>query len=192
MAQKKTPSGSKDGSSRKKARGLESSERYTKAVETFERGLKAFHKGEIEKAREQFESIVSGFPEEIELVDRARTYLNVCVQKERTTRRNSPNDLESLVAYGIFLHNQRDYKGAIDNLVKAAEIDPKSDHIHYCLAASYARSGDARGATRHLKRAINADPYNRVLALSDTDFDAIRNDAVITQMLSGEPSSMTP
>ena len=184
MAKKKTAARSRGASTRKKARGTEESERYKKALETFERAIKTLHKGDVDKARALFDGLISGFPAERELADRARTFLGICDRRKRAGRSHSPKDIESVVSYGVFLHNKGDFKGAVDRLSKAVEMDPKSDHAQYCLAASYARLGDAREATRLLKRAITTDPYNRVLALTDSDFDSVRNDPTVSQMLS--------
>lgn len=192
MPQKKTAARSKSASSRKKpGRGTKDSEQYAKAVEAFERAVKNLRKGDFEKARSQFDSVASGFPEERELADRARMYLNICDRRLQSGRTYSPKDFESTVAYGVFLHNRGDFDKAAEHLAKAVEMNPKSDHAQYCLAACYARIGDSRGATRHLKRAINVDPYNRVLALSDADFDALRSDPNLSQMLTVEENPST-
>jgi tetratricopeptide (TPR) repeat protein len=193
MAQKKTASRSKKSTSRKKPRrgSGEVSERYSKAVETFARAVKTLHKREIDKARGLFETVLSNFAEERELVDRAQSYIIVCDRKTGTRRSYTPKDFESIVTHGVFLHNRGDYQGAVTSLEKAVEMEPKNDHAHYCLAASYARSGDARGATRHLKRAIGADPYNRVLAISDMDFDSLRSDPTLVQLLAEEATETT-
>ncbi len=184
MAKKKAAARSRGASTRKKARGTEESERYNKALETFERAIKTLHKGDVDKARTQFDGIISGFPAESELTDRARTFRGICERRTRDSRPHSPKDMEGVVSYGVFLHNRGDFKGAVDKLSKAVEMDPKSDHAQYCLAASYAQLGDAREATRLLKRAISTDPYNRVLAQTDSDFDPVRNDPTVSQILS--------
>ena len=188
MAQKKTASRSKKSTTRKKPRrGLgEVSESYGKAVETFERAIKMLYKGDIDKARGLFETVISNFAEEKELVDRAQSYISVCDRRTGSRHNYTPKDFEGLVTHGVFLHNMGDYQGAVTSLEKAVEMEPKNDHAQYCLAASYARIGDSRGATRHLKRAIGADPYNRVLAISDTDFDALRSDPALDQLLAEE------
>jgi tetratricopeptide (TPR) repeat protein len=193
MAQKKTATRSKKTTSRKKPRrrSPELSERYSKAVDTFERAVKALHKGDSDKARGHFETVISNFGEEKELVDRAQAYIIVCDRKTGTRRSHTTKDFESIVTHGVFLHNKGDYQGAVTSLEKAVEMDPKNDHAQYCLAASYARAGDARGATRHLKRAIGADPYNRVLAISDTDFDSLRSDPTLVQLLAEEAVETT-
>jgi tetratricopeptide (TPR) repeat protein len=193
MAQKKAASRSKKAASRKKSSrsSSEGLERYNKGVEAFERAIKTLHKGDIEKARGQFETILSGFPEERELTDRAQSFMNICDRKTRIRRTHTPKDIESTVAHGVYLHNKGDYESAVGSLEKAVEMDPKNDHAHYCLAAAYARSGDARSATRHLKRAISTDPYNRVLAMTDTDFDSLRSDPTLTQILAEEVTETT-
>jgi Tfp pilus assembly protein PilF len=192
MAQKKTASRSKSSSPRKKStRGTgKETERYSKAVEVFERAIKTLHKGDLDKARSHLEAIISDYPAERELTDRAQAYIAICDRKARGGRSYAPKDFESIVSYGVFLHNRGDYQGAVDSLSKAVEMKPKSDHAHYCLAAAYARIGDSRGATRHLKRAISTDPYNRVLARTDDDFDSIRNDPTLNQILAEGAEAM--
>ncbi len=186
MSPKKTAARSNRAGKKKSARGSEEAALYTKAVEAYERAVKTLHKGDLERARGQFETITSNYANETELADRARAHLDVCerqLQKGKTFR---PKDFESSVTYGVFLHNQGDFQGAVESLAKAVEINSKSDHANYCLAAAYARIGDNRGAVRHLKRAIGSDPYNRVLAMTDKDFDSMRSDPTLAQILSEE------
>jgi tetratricopeptide (TPR) repeat protein len=187
MSPKKTAARSNRASRKKKsARGSEEAERYTKAVEAYERAVKTLHKGDLDRARTQFETITSNYPEETELADRCRAHLDVCERQLRKLKTFKPKDFESSVTYGVFLHNQGEFQGAVESLAKAVEMNPKSDHAHYCLAAAYARVGDNRGAVRHLKRAIGSDPYNRVLAITDNDFDSVRSDPTFAQILSEE------
>jgi len=186
MSQKKTAARSKRASKKKSARGSEEAERYTKAVDTYERAVKTLHKGDLERARGLFETITSNYSQETELADRARAHLDVCDRQLQKKRTFKPKDFESTVTYGVFLHNQGDFRGAVVSLAKAVELNPKSDHALYCLAAAYARTGDGRDAVRHLKRAIGMDPYNRVLALTDRDFDSVRSDPTLARVLSEE------
>ncbi len=193
MAQKKTATRFKSASSKKKAaRSSDEQERYVKAVGAFERALRALYKRDIEKAHSQFSSLISAFPEERELADRARGYIAYCEGELTRSASSKPKELEELITQGVFLHNRGEYDEAIKYLTKAVEMDPKNDHAHYCLAAAYARVGDSRGASRHLKRAITSDSYNRVLAKTDSDFQSIRNDPSLADLLSEDPSSLIP
>ena len=183
MAQKKAAPRAKNVHSRRNRGSREDVEHNRVVIEKFERALRILHDGDLASARRLFESIVAEFPEETDLADRARVYLAVCNRRLRPAAPNPPQGFEEVVAQGVFRHNQGDYQGAVEFLARAVEMDPKNDHAHYCLAASYARLGDGRGALRHLKRAISGDSYNRVLAKTDRDFDSLRNDSAIAQLL---------
>jgi len=187
---KKTAVRSKSTSTRKKPRSTGEQERHTKALGAFERAVKLLQKRDIKKAHDQLSSFLSSFPEEKALAERARTYLTFCERKLATIK--IPRQLEELVTQGVFLHNRGEYDEAIKYLAKAVEMDSKNDHAHYCLAAAYARVGDTRGASRHLKRAITSDPYNRVLAKTDGDFQTMRNDPSLADLLKEESTGAAP
>lgn len=190
MAQKKAASRSKSGPSTRKraARATgEEAERYNKALDTFERALKNLHKGETDRARDLFTSVLQDFSEERELGERARVYLAVCERQGRRSSTPAPRDFEEFVHYGVFHHNQGDYQKAAKYLERALELKPKSDYVHYCLAATYARLGDSKAAARHLKEAVQSDAYNRVLARLDEDFDPIRDQGEVAELLSASP-----
>jgi len=190
MAQKKAASGSKGSSTRKKRsrEADEALERYNKAVEAFGRAVKNVQKGDWSRARAQLDDVISTYPDQRELVDRARAYAAACDRRTTSPTPAAPQVFEEMVAQGVFYHNLGDYRKAVDLLVKAVEMEPKSDHANYCLAAAYARDGDAAGASRHLKRAINANSYNLFLARSDSDFESLRDDPSLGQIFNEEPA----
>ena len=47
---------------------------------------------------------------------------------------------------------------------------PGTDHIHYALALAQALGGDSPSAHENLKRAIELEPRNRLIARQDADF----------------------
>ncbi len=193
MAQKKAAPSSKSSSTRKKKtrEADESTEHDRKAAEAFGRAVKNMHKGDWSRARTQLEAVIANFPEQRELADRARSYLVVCDRQSTSSVPDSPRAFEEVVARGVFLHNQGEHQKAVELLAKAVEMEPKSDHAHYCLAAAYACEGDTHGASLHLKRAINANSYNLFLAKSDNDFDSLREDPSLAEILAEEPSEST-
>ena len=71
--------------------------------------------------------------------------------------------------------NTRNVTEARGHLEKALQMDPGADHIHYALAAAQALSGDAPGAYESLKRAIELEPRNRLLARQDADLAHVVN-----------------
>jgi len=180
---KKATGHSKGGlvSRKKLARKSSDKTAYNKAIEAFEKALKVLHKGDLDRAKGQFESIVADFEQEPEVVDRAQAYIAVCDRQRKTSF--SPRTFEELVAYGVFCHNEGEYDRAIKYLSRATDMEPRSDHAHYCLAAAYSRRGDSASAARHLKEAVQADAYNKVLAKTDEDFTPVREESEIVELL---------
>jgi tetratricopeptide (TPR) repeat protein len=179
MAQKKSRSKA-SVKSKRAGRGSGELERYEKALESMERGLKSLYKGDVDKAKTLFEELLNQ-TEENELRDRLKSYLNVCEQKLAPQRR--AKNAEELVTQGILALNTGDSKEAIKLLTKALESEPKSAHVNYCLAAAYARSGDAASTADHLKKAIEADPTSRIHAKADADFTALRDAGPVAALL---------
>ena len=180
---KKAPGRSKSGllSHKKLARKSGDKTAYNKAIEAFEKALKVLHRGDFERAKSQFEAIVTESQGDPEIADRAQAYLTICDRQRKSSF--SPRTFEEFVAYGVFCHNRGEYDRAIKYLSKATEMDPGSDHAHYCLAAAYSRHGDSADAARHLKQAVHSDTYNRVLAKGDEDFAMMRDQAEIAELL---------
>ncbi len=180
---KKATGRSKGGllSRKKLARKSSDKTAYNKSLEAFEKALRVLHKGDPERAKNQFEAIASEAREEPEIADRAQAYMSICDRQRKSSF--SPRTFEEIVAYGVFCHNRGEYDRAIKYLTKATDMEPSSDHAHYCLAAAYSRHGDSGDAARHLKQAVNANTYNRVLAKTDEDFAAVRDEAEIAGLL---------
>jgi tetratricopeptide (TPR) repeat protein len=184
MAKKATTRSKAGLFSRKKlAKKSSKPEGYGKAVEAFEKALRVLHRGDLDRARGQFETIASEIQGEPELADRAQAYMAICDRQRKSKSSFAPRTFEEVVTYGVFCHNRGDYDRAIKYLSKAVDMEPKSDHAHYCLAAAYSRHGDSRDAARHLKQAVAENTYNRVLAKSDVDFAALRDEAEVSQLL---------
>jgi Flp pilus assembly protein TadD len=85
--------------------------------------------------------------------------------------------------YGVALINARNLAEARTHLEKALAIAPGSDHIHYALALAQALSGDLASAHENLRRAIELEPRNRVIARQDADFAPLANQAVFRSLL---------
>ena len=180
MAQQKTRSKGR-AKTKKQARGSGELERYHKALEELERALKSLYKGDADKALTLLQRLEENHPGELELMDRVRSYVRVCEQQLSSAKR--PKTAEEMVTLGIIHLNDGDTSGAIKHLLKAAEMEPKNGHVHYCLAAAYARSGDAMSSAKYLKQAIQEDPTSLVSARSDTDFDRVRDEREVAAII---------
>jgi Tfp pilus assembly protein PilF len=152
--------------------------RTTQAVEQFEKAIKALGRKEYDKARELFEAVVTGFPEEREVVERARSYQALCDRALADGKRAAykPKGFDELLAYGVFLHNRGEFEEALRSLRQAADLQPKNENALYCLAATSARAGDNASALKALRSAIAVSAETRAQARRDTDFDGLRED----------------
>jgi tetratricopeptide (TPR) repeat protein len=145
-------------------------------IELFEKAVRALGKKDFDRALELLDALIEQHPQERDLVERARAYRAVC---ERATEKRPsfrPKGFEDLLNYGVYLHNRGEFDGALKYLQQAAEIHPRNEHVLYCLAAAFSRSGDTPGALKALRSAIVASPSSRAQARSDSDFDPIRED----------------
>jgi tetratricopeptide (TPR) repeat protein len=153
------------------------------ALDAFEKAVKALGKKDFERARGFFEGLIENHPDERDLVERARAYRAICDRSLERRPAFRPKSFEDLLNYGVFLHNRGEYAEALRAFQQAAEIHPKNEHVLYCLAAAYARLGDAGGAVKALRSAIHANVANRTQARSDSDFDALRGDQEFVSLL---------
>lgn len=136
-------------------------------LNAFEAAMKLFHTRDLQQARTLFQKAAEG-PER-DVAQRARIHIAMC---DRRLQQVTVNLLsaEDYYNYAIALINQRKLAEAREHLQKSLEIAPGADHVHYALAAAQALSGDVMGAHENLKRAIEIEPRNRIIARQDADF----------------------
>jgi Flp pilus assembly protein TadD len=90
---------------------------------------------------------------------------------------------EEYYNYGVALINARNIAEARTHLEKALAIAPGSEHIHYALALAQALAGDLAGAHVNLRRAIELEQRNRLLARQDADFAPLAHQAPFRSLL---------
>jgi tetratricopeptide (TPR) repeat protein len=134
---------------------------------SFEAAMKLFHARKLKDAREQFVEAAAG-PER-DVAQRARLHIAMCDRRLQriTVHLGSAEDYYN---YGVALINARNVAEARTHLEKALQIAPGADHIHYALALAQALSGDVANAYENLRRAIELEPRNRIIARQDADF----------------------
>jgi tetratricopeptide (TPR) repeat protein len=148
---------------------------YVEAVAVYERGLEALQRHDYNRALELFESVLTAYPEEREMHERVRLYINVC-RRHATPRQSTPQTLqERLYASTLALNGGR-YDEAISHLRLVRDEDPDNDHALYMLAVAHAQRGEIAESIAHLERAIALNPENRALARRDPDLDPLHED----------------
>lgn len=141
-----------------------------KQLGSFEAAMKLFHAREFKEAREHFLEAVHG-PER-DVAHRAQLHAAMCDRRLQQITLNL-RTAEDYYNYAVALLNTRQIGEARAHLQRALEMAPDADHIIYALAVAQALTGDAIGAHEHLRRAIELEPRNRILARQDGDFAAL-------------------
>ena len=148
---------------------------YFEAVALYERGLEALQRHEYQQASSILESVLRQYPEEKELHERVRLYLNVC-QRQATPRVPAPQTIDERLYAATLSINGGQYDQAIVHLRLVRDEDPDNDHAIYMLAVAHAQRDEHAEAVAHLERAIALNPENRALARNDPDLEPLHDD----------------
>jgi tetratricopeptide (TPR) repeat protein len=95
--------------------------------------------------------MIEKFPEEHELVDRARVYLTIC-QKGQKKESVNLKTVEDYLLYAQMKNNQADYEGALKLLEKALEFKKEEARIYYLMAIAYVQSNRPEDSLEVLKK----------------------------------------
>lgn len=160
---------------------------FYEAVAIYERGVQALQRHDFQGAAGFFRTVLDRYPEERELLERARLYLRVC---ERETERLQPapkSPAERVYAATVAL-NSGDHNGALDHLQRALSEDPESDHAHYIMAVALGMRQRTDDAIEHLRQAIALNHENRNLARQDPDLESLREHPGFREALDSPPA----
>ena len=141
----------------------------------YERSLKLLYKSDYAKAQTALEALAQKYPDEKQVMDRARMLLKVCEENRRQTKKVVQNGVE-LYDLGVFEHNCGHFVKAIDLFERALKrVSNETDEaaVYGALAASFARTGAADKALESLQKAIKGDEIYRHHARHDSDFNSM-------------------
>jgi len=148
---------------------------HVEAVALYERGLEAVQRHDYPGAIALLEAVLRQYPEERELHERVRLYLNIC-QRQAAPREAAPQTVDERLYASTLAINGGKYDEAISHLRLVRDEDPDNDHALYMLAVAHAQRGEHAEAIAHLERAIALNPENRALARRDPDLEVLRQD----------------
>lgn len=156
----------------------------------FETAIAALQRHRYSEAAQQFRSLLSRFPGERALLDRARAYLDHC-DRELARQPAPPETIEErLTAATAALNNDDDARAeALARAVLSEE--PRQDLGLYLMAAIAARRGSADAALSYLERAIAVSPEASAQARFDDDFVSLRSSETFKR-LTEPPHHATP
>ena len=104
---------------------------------------------------------IERYPEERELLERARLYLRVC-ERETSRAPSTPKTAAEWVYAATVALNSGDHAGALDHLQRALGEDPDSDHAHYIMAVALGMRGRRRRGARPPPPRHRAEPREPV------------------------------
>lgn len=159
---------------------------FYEAVGIYERGVQALQRHDYASGADLFRTVIDKYPEERELLERARLYLRVC---ERETARQAPppQTAGDFVYAATIALNAGDHAGALSHLQRAISVDADNDHAHYTMAAALSLRGRSDEALQHLHRSIALNPENRSQARQDPDLENIRQHQGFRSALEAAP-----
>lgn len=170
------------GEGPRKALTLKELSRHTEnARKEYDRGVAALQRRKLEEAERHFADLIQKYPEEKELVDRARVYLAVC-ERQRLAARSALSEPEDFYYAAVLEKNRGNVEEAIEHLKRAARKNG-GGKVDFLLACCYAQRGEPVSALEYLRRAIGEDQRNRILARHDRDFDPVRDSPEFQELL---------
>jgi tetratricopeptide (TPR) repeat protein len=155
------------------------------AIKDYDQALGLLRRKDYQAAADAFEKVVKTYPDEKEMADRCRIYLNVC-ERERSEKVLPLKKAEDYYYQGIVESNRQQYDEALKHLDKALKMSPKDDRFLYATAATQALKGEREQALSLLKEAIETNPENRIHAQSDPDFELLADDDAFIDLVSAE------
>jgi tetratricopeptide (TPR) repeat protein len=171
-----------DVSAARKAQTVKELSRHTEnARKDFDRGVTALKKKKTDEAERHLLDLIQKYPDEKELVDRARVYLAVC-ERQKNAARAALVEPEDFYYVALLEKNRGNVTEAIEHAKRAARNNG-GGKVDFLLACCYAQSGEVDTAMEHLRKAIEEDHRNRILARHDRDFDPLRETPAFLELL---------
>jgi tetratricopeptide (TPR) repeat protein len=139
-------------------------------LKKWEQAVQLFTRRQFAEACELFREAAKGPAANI--ADKARSYLQICERKV-AKREIEFQTAEDHFNYGVERLNARDIELARFHFGRALRLEPDADYILYTMALCCGLAGDGNAACENLKRAIDIEPRNRILARQDPEFSAL-------------------
>lgn len=155
--------------------------RYQEALVVYQTGLENLQSHKYKAALTSFDGLINNFPDERELLERARLYLRVCERELQAPQ--TVETFEHHVLAATMALNAGQPTEAIKHLHEAGTQHTNNDKVEYLLGLATAAQEDHQNAVAHLLRSIELNPNNRFPARTEQGFDFIREDENIVKAL---------
>ncbi|MBN1571538.1 MAG: tetratricopeptide repeat protein [Acidobacteria bacterium] len=156
------------------ARLLRQTKNTTAALAMLGKGVELIYKKDFKKARAELKALLDAYPGELDILARARSYIQIC-DREEANLKKQPVTSDQLYALGVMEHNKANYDAAISYFQQSLEKHHNADYIYYSLAASQAMKGDLAQSLENLRKAVELNEDSRIYAKNDADFAALQS-----------------
>jgi Tetratricopeptide repeat len=154
----------------------------THALRAFERAVKAFNLRQFSEAKALFEELQQRYHQEVEIISRSQTYIQVCTLR-LAGNRTLPRNADEFYDRGVVALNVGNFAQARTFFEKALKLRPDDSHTLYSLAAAHAQTGSTDQALTYLRQAVQRQPRLRQRALQDADFSTLKDDRRFLELL---------
>jgi Tetratricopeptide repeat len=162
---------------------------FYEAIAIYESGVRGLQRHDYPAAAESFRQVLQRYPEERELIERARLYLRVC-ERETAQRPAGPQTTAERVYAATMSLSAGDSDAALGHVQRALDQEPASHHAHYMMAVIHSTRSETTKAVEHLRRAIELNPDNRSLARQDADLERLRQSPTVKSLLEELPADL--
>jgi tetratricopeptide (TPR) repeat protein len=160
------------------------------ALALLEKGVGLIFQKEFKKARNELKALLETYPGELDILARARSYIQICEREEAAQKKQSIST-DQLYALGVLEHNRANYDMAISYFLQSLEKHPKTDYIYYSIAASHALKGNVAESLANLRKAVELNEDSRVYAKNDADFAALQTKKEFAELVGLAPMPVT-
>jgi tetratricopeptide (TPR) repeat protein len=162
---------------------------FYEAIAIYESGVRGLQRHDYPAAAESFRQVLQRYPEERELIERARLYLRVC-ERETAQRPAGPQTTAERVYAATMSLSAGDSDAALGHVQRALDQEPASDRAHYMMAVIHSTRAETAKAVEHLRRAIELNPDSRSLARQDADLERLRQSPSVKSLLEEAPPDL--
>ena len=164
------------------ARLLHQTKTTSPALALLGKGVELIFQKDFKKAKNELKSLLQTYPGELDILARARSYMQICEREEANLKKPAAS-ADQLYALGILEHNKSNYDAAISYFLQSLAKHPKADYIYYSIAASHAKKGDAAKSIENLRKAVALNEDSRIYAKNDADFSALQSERDFAELV---------
>ncbi|MGB8354346.1 MAG: tetratricopeptide repeat protein [Chthoniobacteraceae bacterium] len=153
-----------DGSPSPTPAATPKAELSSEGQKVYDEGMKSFEKGDLEKARKQFQKLLQLLPDNpVGLINLGAVEIRLKLFTEAETHlkrvvRLQPDAAPAWLALGMLYCNRDQLDEALAALSQAVLLDPKSARAHNYLGVTVGKKGWYSGAEAELQRAVELQP----------------------------------